>query len=393
MIMNVSFRSMSGLVVTLVAVVSVGLGDEDETGAAATTARPAETYADRMLRLEALRETIPSPVLVQERTWYAAEIEREHRAIIDLETSEAEVDIFVGGTGADDETFEAISSRSAAPSQRSWRILRETDGSMTGYMLDSGSGRWTQKALGDPTSALQFIDEAALWFSAEPKVKAHRAYLESVASNPTDYDKLTREMAKQRIEGLVSPTSREITIGAFTFTNRTGRVFRTGPLTQELTIGLAGQGLMTFLLEYREDGSLLRRVHNRFLEKYHFQPPPAYRIGDIYPFPQSMPVGMPTKLIGTPMYGIRYARIDGEWRIESVFPGSSAEAAGIAKGDILLEINGENLSGAPAGTVARLLEEASILVRWRRGKAEQTAHLDKSTHRLWRSPQHPPPFH
>ncbi|MBZ5515659.1 MAG: PDZ domain-containing protein, partial [Acidobacteriia bacterium] len=63
---------------------------------------------------------------------------------------------------------------------------------------------------------------------------------------------------------------------------------------------------------------------------------------------------------------------EGPVRVESVEPGSGAETAGLARGDILLEMNGHPLSRAPDDAIAEMKPGQEVRFRVRRGEQEFT---------------------
>jgi predicted metalloprotease with PDZ domain len=61
---------------------------------------------------------------------------------------------------------------------------------------------------------------------------------------------------------------------------------------------------------------------------------------------------------------------EGPARVESVDPGSGAEAAGLERGDVLLEMNGHRLQGTPDDAIERMRPGQEVRFRVRRGDRE-----------------------
>ena len=70
---------------------------------------------------------------------------------------------------------------------------------------------------------------------------------------------------------------------------------------------------------------------------------------------------------------------EGPARVESVEPSSGAEAAGLERGDILLEMNGRPLAGTPDDMIARMKPGQEVRFRVRRGKREFTLRFPLSS--------------
>jgi predicted metalloprotease with PDZ domain len=63
---------------------------------------------------------------------------------------------------------------------------------------------------------------------------------------------------------------------------------------------------------------------------------------------------------------------EGPAQVESVEPGSGAEAAGLERGDVLVEMNGQRLEGTPDDAIARMRPGQEVRFRVRRGDREFT---------------------
>ncbi|MBZ5543923.1 MAG: PDZ domain-containing protein [Acidobacteriia bacterium] len=63
---------------------------------------------------------------------------------------------------------------------------------------------------------------------------------------------------------------------------------------------------------------------------------------------------------------------EGPARVESIEPGSGAEAAGLERGDVLLEMNGQRLRGTPDDAIARMKPGQEVRFRVRRDEREFT---------------------